>query len=140
MESDPFDLQRFLDAQAPIYEQVRAELRAGRKASHWMWFVFPQIKGLGSSVLAEKFAISSLEEARAYLRRPVLGRRLEECAGLVNAVTGRSIEEIFPSPDDLKFRSCLTLFLAAAPNERSFRDALDTYFGGVRDERTLERL
>src|SRR5215813_7094342 len=118
---DPFDLQRFVTAQAPLYERVCAELRAGRKRSHWMWFIFPQIQGLGSSAMAQRYAITSLAEAAAYLDHPVLGPRLRECTGLVNAVDGRSAHEIFGSPDDMKFHSAITLFLWARPDDALFR-------------------
>ncbi|MDR3511740.1 MAG: DUF1810 domain-containing protein [Caulobacteraceae bacterium] len=138
--SDPHDLQRFVAAQAPVFERVLDELRRGRKASHWMWFVFPQIQGLGRSPTARRYAIASLEEARAYLEHPVLGPRLRQCAGLVNAVQGASIHDILGDPDDLKFHSCMTLFARAAPGERVFQDALDRYFAGEPDRVTLERL
>lgn len=137
---DPHDLRRFVDAQNPVYAQVCAELRRGWKTTHWMWFVFPQIAGLGHSPRARTYAISSFEEARAYLNHPILGPRLLECTRLVNSVQGRSVHEIFGSPDDLKFRSCMTLFAKAAPGETAFRDALDTYFNGEADPRTVERL
>jgi uncharacterized protein (DUF1810 family) len=137
---DRYNLQRFVDAQAPVFEQVRAELREGRKRGHWMWFVFPQITGLGYSPLASKFAISSLAEAAAYLQNPVLGPRLRECGQLVTQVDGRPITEIFGSPDDLKFRSCMTLFAHATSDNRVFKDALQKYFGGDFDRLTLERL
>jgi uncharacterized protein (DUF1810 family) len=140
MSDDPFDLRRFVDAQDPIYDRVRAELRSGRKRSHWMWFVFPQIAGLGYSAMAQRYAISSLREAEAYLRHPVLGPRLRECARLVLDVPGKSAFEILGSPDDMKFRSCLTLFGHAAPEESLFRDALEKYFGGEEDPMTLARL
>lgn len=129
-----------MDAQAPVFEQVRAELREGRKRGHWMWFVFPQIHGLGYSPLASKFAISSLAEAAAYLQHPVLGPRLRECGQLVTQVDGRPITEIFGSPDDLKFRSCMTLFAHATSDNRVFKDALQKYFGGDFDRLTIERL
>jgi len=138
--NDPHDLQRFVDAQAPVFEQVRSELREGRKRSHWMWFVFPQIAGLGRSELARRFAISSREEAEAYLGHPVLGPRLEECARLVNLVEGRPIGQILGAPDDAKFRSSMTLFAHVAPGNRVFREALEKYFGGEPDRLTLERL
>ncbi len=138
--SDPFGLQRFVDAQAPVYEAVRAELKAGRKQSHWMWFVFPQIAGLGTSPTAVRYALSSLDEARAYLAHPVLGERLRECAGLVLGVEGRSALQIFGSIDATKFRSCLTLFEAAAPDEPLFGDCLRKYFDGERDPATLAKL
>ena len=137
---DPHNLQRFLSAQAPVIEQVRGELRAGRKRSHWMWFVFPQIAGLGHSATAQHFAIASLEEARAYLAHDILGARLKECAALVIAVEGRSVEQIFDTPDDLKFHSSMTLFARAAPREQVFKDALQKYFGGEEDRATLERI
>src|SRR4051794_17257370 len=137
---DPFELQRFVDAQARNYPQALAELTAGRKTGHWMWYVFPQIAGLGSSPMAQTYALGSLEEARAYLAHPVLGPRLRACVAAVNAVQGRSAHEIFGSPDDLKFRSSLTLFAAAAPQEPLFRTALDRYFQGQLDPRTLQQL
>jgi uncharacterized protein (DUF1810 family) len=138
--SHPFDLQRFVEAQAPIYEQVRAELRAGHKRSHWMWFVFPQIAGLGQSEMARRYAISSLVEAQAYLAHPVLGPRLRDCTGWVNSVEGRSIEDIFGHPDDLKFHSSMTLFARAAEDPVIFDAALRKYFGGRSDRLTLARL
>lgn len=138
--SDPFKLQRFVDAQSRVIDQVSSELRAGRKRSHWMWYIFPQISGLGSSATARAFAISSLAEARAYLSHPVLGSRLRTCTGLVNAIEGRSIEEIFGYPDHLKFHSSMTLFARAAPDEAVFQSALQKFFGGRLDRFTLERL
>ena len=138
--SDPYDLQRFVDAQNPVYDKVCSELRDGRKKSHWMWFVFPQIEGLGSSPMARKFAISSLAEAAAYLEHPVLGPRLTECTRLVNLVEGRSIEQIFGRPDDLKFRSSMTLFARASADNQVFVDALQRHFNGEFDPATLERL
>ena len=138
--NDAYDLQRFVDAQNPRFESVRAELRSGRKTSHWMWFIFPQIKGLGHSPLARKFAISSREEADAYLRHSILGPRLPECTQIVNLIEGRSIEQIFGSPDDLKFRSCMTLFAHATADNQLFMDALQKYCGGKSDLLTLERL
>jgi uncharacterized protein (DUF1810 family) len=138
---DRYDLKRFVEAQAGVYDQVCAELRAGRKRSHWMWFVFPQIRGLGSSPMAVKYAISGRDEARAYLDHPVLGPRLEECARLVVDVEGRTIEEIFGYPDDLKFHSSITLFAEVeGPSERAFHEALRKYFGGKADKGTLDRL
>ena len=137
---DPFHLERFVEAQAPIYGQALAELRAGDKRSHWMWFVFPQLAGLGLSPTAQRYAIGSLEEARAYLAHPALGPRLRECAAAVNAVEGLSARRIFGSPDDLKFRSSMTLFREAAPDEAAFQAALDRYFAGEADPRTLELL
>jgi uncharacterized protein (DUF1810 family) len=137
---DPYDLQRFVAAQDPVLERVRSELRRGRKQSHWMWFVFPQLAGLGSSPTARAYAISSADEARAYLAHPVLGPRLVECAGLAAAVEGRSAAAVFGSPDDLKLRSSMTLFARAAPDEPVFGQVLDRYFDGEPDPRTLELL
>jgi uncharacterized protein (DUF1810 family) len=138
--SDPFDLERFVDAQERAYEHVLAELRAGRKRSHWIWFVFPQVAGLGSSPTAARYAITSLDEARAYLRHELLGPRLHECAQLVNAVQGRSISEIFGSPDDLKVRSSMTLFAHATDDNHDFVQLLERYYDGEQDPLTLERL
>jgi uncharacterized protein (DUF1810 family) len=137
---DPYDFQRFVDAQDPVYSRVCAELRSGRKRSHWMWFIFPQIAGLGSSAMAQRYAISSLQEAQAYLKHPVVGARLRECTRLMRDVEGRSALEILGSPDDMKFRSCLTLFARAAPDEPVFREALQRYFDRDEDSSTLERL
>jgi uncharacterized protein (DUF1810 family) len=138
--SDPFDLQRFVDIQERTYAGVVDELRAGRKRSHWIWFVFPQIAGLGSSMTAARFAISSLDEARAYLRHDVLGPRLRECTQLVNAVQGRTIGEIFGSPDDLKVRSSMTLFAHATDDNGDFVALLARYYGGEEDPLTVQRL
>jgi len=138
--ADPFRLQRFADAQERIYERVCAELREGQKRSHWIWFIFPQIRGLGSSPTAVEYAISGREEAVAYLAHPILGPRLEECTRLVINVKGRGIERILPYPDDLKFRSSMTLFAQVAPGNRLFSDALAKYFDGQPDPLTLERL
>jgi len=137
---DPYNLDRFVDAQSGEYEQVLAELRAGRKQSHWIWFIFPQLKGLGRSSTAEYYGVGSIDEARAYLRHPVLGRRLEECSALVNGIEGRTIDEIFGFPDNLKFRSSMTLFANAADDKRIFLDALGQYFAGDPDAKTLELL
>lgn len=137
---DRFQLQRFVDAQEQVYETVLGELRAGRKRGHWMWFIFPQIVGLGRSAMAQRFALSSLEEASAYLAHPVLGRRLRECAMLVAGISGRSITEIFGNPDDMKFRSSMTLFARAAPDEPIFATCLRQYFGGEPDPQTLANL
>ena len=137
---DPHNLQRFAAAQEPVFDRVRAELRAGRKQSHWMWFVFPQLKGLGRSSTATKFGIASRLEAEAYLLDPVLGPRLRECTRLVNQVDGRSIEEIFGYPDNLKFRSSMTLFARTANDNAVFVQALDKYFAGEPDPATLELL
>jgi len=137
---DPHNLQRFVEAQAPVIDRVRAELSEGRKRSHWMWFIFPQIAGLGSSPMARRYAISSLEEARAYLAHPVLGPRLEDCARLVLAVEGSTASDILGWPDDMKFRSSMTLFAEAAPDNPVFAEALDKYFDGEPDAQTLNRL
>jgi len=137
---DVYNLHRFVEAQAPVYEHVRAELQAGAKASHWMWFVFPQLTHLGRSSTARHFGIPSLAEARAYWEHPVLGRRLRECIELVLAVQGRTARQIFGSPDDLKFCSSMTLFEQAAPEEPVFGRALDQYFRGERDRNTLALL
>jgi uncharacterized protein (DUF1810 family) len=137
---NPDSLQRFLDAQAPVHEQVCRELAAGRKASHWMWFVFPQCRGLGHSHTAQYYGIESADEARAYLRHPVLGARLKQFSGLLLAVQGRSALQIMGSPDDLKLRSSMTLFAQVAPDETVFGAVLDRYFDGVPDERTLALL
>ena len=138
--SDPFDLQRFVDAQNSIYDEVCAELRDGRKRGHWIWFVFPQLRGLGSSHMATVFGISSRQEAVAYLDHPVLGPRLRECTRLVNLVQGRAIGQIFGYPDDLKFRSSMTLFASVSSDSQVFEDALQKYFGGESDPLTLKRL
>jgi uncharacterized protein (DUF1810 family) len=135
--NDPYNLKRFVDAQLDVYEDVCTELRAGCKSSHWMWFIFPQIKGLGTSSTSIWYAISSLREAEAYLKHPVLGQRLRECTQLVNLVGGRSIREIFGSPDHLKFRSCMTLFAHATLENHVFHDALRKYSGGEFDPVTL---
>jgi len=137
---DIYNLQRFLSAQERVYDTVLAELRAGRKSSHWIWFIFPQIAGLGHSAMAQQFAIASLDEANAYLEHPVLGQRLRECTQLVLDVNGRSAEEIFGSPDYLKFRSCMTLFMTAATDNTIFNAALDKYFDGQPDQLTLDIL
>lgn len=134
-----WDLERFVAAQAPIYDRVLAELRAGSKQTHWMWFVFPQIAGLGRSPMARAYAIASLEEARAYLAHPMLGARLRESTRAALA-SGRAASAVFGSPDDLKFRSSMTLFGAADPEEPLFRQALDAMCGGERDPATLDLL
>jgi uncharacterized protein (DUF1810 family) len=138
--ADPFNLDRFVQAQEPVLAQVRRELGEARKRTHWMWFVFPQLSGLGHSAIARHYAIASLDEAQAYLDHPLLGPRLVECSALVNKVEGRSAAEIFGSPDDLKFRSSMTLFATARPEMPAFREALDKYFGGVPDRLTMEKL
>jgi uncharacterized protein (DUF1810 family) len=136
----PYDLQRFVEAQNPVIAQVKQELGSGEKRSHWMWFIFPQVAGLGSSRKAQRYAISSREEAEAYLEHPILGPRLRECTELVNDIDGRSAHEVFGSPDDLKFRSSMTLFEAVADDASPFRTGLEQYYDGERDEKTLEFL
>lgn len=137
---DEFDLQRFIDAQARVYDDVLRELMQGRKRSHWMWFVFPQIAGLGSSPTAQAYAIGSLAEAKAYLDHPLLGQRLRDCTRLVNATPHTTAHDIFGSPDDLKFRSSMTLFSEAADNAGPFQEALQRFYAGQPDERTLQIL
>ena len=137
---DPFDLNRFLDAQHESYAIALREIRAGRKQSHWMWFIFPQIDGLGSSPTARHYAIKSRDGAEAYLRHPVLGARLRECAEAALGISGRSVREIFGSPDDLKLRSSATLFAAVAPKGSVFERVLERYFNGQPDQRTLDLL
>lgn len=139
MDSE-FDLERFVQAQAPVYAAVLAELRAGHKRSHWMWFIFPQIAGLGHSEMAQRYAIASSDEAAAYLAHPVLGPRLRECASIVAAHEDLSAEDIFGHPDDLKFRSSMTLFADVAPDEAVFQQCIDKYFDGEPDDATLMRL
>lgn len=134
--SDPWNLDRFADAQAAVIDDALRELHAGRKQSHWMWFVFPQLQGLGRSAMAQRYAIGSVAQARAYLAHPVLGRRLRECCEAALSIAGRSAHEVFGSPDDLKFHSCITLFDCAAPGEAVFRRCLDRFFGGERDPQT----
>jgi len=139
---DTFDLQRFVTAQDAdaTYKRAVAELRRGHKTSHWMWFVFPQIAGLGHSALSKRFAISSLEEAQAYLQHAIIGPRLLECASLVAKVQGRSAEQIFGSIDPQKLRSSMTLFMRAAPDEPLFKQVLDRHFDGLPDEATDQRV
>ncbi|WP_248322407.1 DUF1810 domain-containing protein [Caballeronia sp. Sq4a] len=137
---DPFNLQRFVSAQESIIDEARAELSAGRKRTHWMWFVFPQIAGLGHSPMAQRYAIQSLAEAQAYLAHPVLGARLVELTRIVNGVEGRSVEDIFGYPDHMKFHSSMTLFARAAPDEPVFDETLRRHFDGQPDEATLMRL
>lgn len=136
--SDPYDLERFVDAQSRNYDDALAELRAGQKRTHWMWYVFPQYAGLGRSPMAQRYAIRSIAEAEAYLRHPVLGARLTQCAEALLATTGGSAHEIFGSPDDAKLRSSATLFSRVAPAGSVFHRILDRYFGGVPDPATLE--
>lgn len=137
---DRYDLQRFLDAQRETYDQVLAELRLGRKQSHWMWYIFPQIEGLGSSPMAQRYAISCLDEAKAYFAHPVLGNRLRECTQLVTAARAQSIEEVLGYPDNLKFHSSMTLFAHAANHGEVFKNALRKYFRSEYDPLTMERL
>ena len=138
--ADPFNLERFVDAQASIYQQARRQLEAGRKQSHWMWFIFPQIAGLGQSAMAIRFGVASLDEAKAYLADPVLGPRLKECAGLALDVEGKTAREIFGPIDAVKFRSSMTLFAQAAVDDDVFQRCLDKYFAGRPDSATLARL
>ncbi|WP_250515206.1 DUF1810 domain-containing protein [Caballeronia sp. INDeC2] len=138
--NDPYNLQRFVDAQASVIDDVRAELSAGRKRTHWMWFVFPQIAGLGHSAMAQHYAISSRDEARAYLAHAVLGARLVELTRIVNGVKGRGAGEIFGYPDDMKFHSSMTLFAHTADDAEVFQEALRRYFDGHADDATLARL
>jgi uncharacterized protein (DUF1810 family) len=134
---DPHDLDRFVRAQAGDYDRALAEIRDGRKRSHWIWYIFPQFAGLGSSPMSQRYAIRSRAEAEAYLAHPVLGPRLVACAEAALAVEGRSAREVFGSPDDLKLRSCATLFASVAPPGSVFEQILDKYYGGMRDESTL---
>jgi uncharacterized protein (DUF1810 family) len=136
---DPYNLQRFLDAQEQVYGTVLEELRAGRKRSHWMWFIFPQIHGLGHSAMAQRYEITSLDEAKAYLAHPILGARLRECSRIVAGFADLTVEEIFGYPDDMKFRSSMTLFAQASPGE-VFDECLRVHFGGQPDQLTLSRL
>jgi uncharacterized protein (DUF1810 family) len=138
--NDPFGLERFVTAQSGVYEQACAELRAGEKRSHWMWFIFPQLKGLGRSPLAIRYGIGSRQEAEAYLLHPLLGPRLRECARLVTRIEGRTIEVIFGHPDNLKFHSSMTLFAHVTPDNAVFEDALRKYFSGEYDAATFELL
>jgi uncharacterized protein (DUF1810 family) len=138
--SDPYDLSRFVSAQERVYDDAVRELRAGHKTSHWMWFVFPQIAGLGRSPTAQRYAIASLDEAAAYLAHPLLGERLRECARILGELEGRSAEQVFGGLDAQKLRSSMTLFAGAAPDEPLFGDVLARYFGGEPDPATLERL
>ena len=140
LANDPFDLNRFVEAQAGSYARALAEIRAGSKRSHWMWYVFPQFAGLGYSSLAARFAIKSLDEARTYLAHPTLGPRLIECAEAALGVEGRTAREIFGTPDDLKLRSCATLFAQVSPPGSAFERLLAKYYGGEPDGRTLELL
>ena len=137
---DYYDLYRFVEAQNPVYDQVCSELRQGFKMTHWMWFIFPQLEGLSSSSTSRKFAISSLEEAVAYLEHPILGSRLRRCTELLNATSGRTIKRILGLTDSLKFRSSMTLFAQATKENKVFEDALQKFYEGEQDQLTLERL
>jgi uncharacterized protein (DUF1810 family) len=139
-QSDRYDLRRFVEAQEPVYGRVCDELRAGEKRTHWIWYIFPQIAGLGRSPMAQRYAISGLGEAKAYLQHDVLGARLKECTRLVLGVPGRSIQQIFGDIDSIKFRSSMTLFAHAAPDERDFAEALAKYFAGQADDLTLRQI
>jgi uncharacterized protein (DUF1810 family) len=138
--NDPYNLERFVIAQDPVFERVLSEMRAGAKMGHWMWFIFPQIRGLGRSPISIEYAISSRDEAQAYLQHPVLGLRLKQCTQLVLQVEGRSATDIFDTPDDMKFRSSMTLFAQISPDDGTFQRALEKYFNGVPDQLTLDRL
>jgi uncharacterized protein (DUF1810 family) len=133
-------LEKFVEAQDDVYDDVRSELVSGEKRSHWMWFIFPQIAGLGHSGMARRYAIASLEQAQAYLAHPILGTRLRECVAILNTVEGRTINQIMGYPDDLKLRSCLTLFSKATGDNRIFLEALDKFYSGEMDPETLRRL
>ena len=138
--NDTHELDRFVRAQEGDYERALAEVRAGRKRTHWMWYIFPQLEGLGSSSMAKRYGIKSMEEARAYLEHPILGPRLVECMEAVLAVEGRTAHEIFGSPDDLKLQSCATLFACVAGKDSVFDRVVEKYYEGERDIRTLELL
>ena len=140
MQEDPFNLNRFLEAQADDYARALAELRAGQKQSHWIWYVLPQLRGLGSSSMATFYGIGSAQEARAYLTHPVLGQRLRECVATMNALDGLSAAQVLGQVDAAKFRSCLTLFQFVDPTNATFRAALDKYFAGVPDEKSRAML
>jgi uncharacterized protein (DUF1810 family) len=137
---DPYDLNRFVRAQKADYDQALSEIKSGRKTSHWMWYIFPQFDGLGFSAFAKEYSIKSIAEAGAYLRHPVLGPRLTECAEAALSVKGRSAHDIFGSPDDMKLRSCATLFVCVSPAGSVFDRLLDQYFRGERDPKTLRLL
>ena len=140
MASDPYDLERFVEAQRGIFDEACAELRRGRKTGHWMWFIFPQIAGLGFSATSQHYAIQSLDDARAYLRHPTLGSRLREVSQILLSINGKTAHDIFGSPDDIKLRSSMTLFAHAAEDNAVFLEILQKYFSGVEDSRTLELL
>jgi len=138
MDGDPYNLERFVEAQRGAFEQACAELRRGRKTGHWIWFIFPQIAGLGFSEMSQRYAIRSIEEARAYLAHPVLGPRLREVCGILNGIEGRTVYQIVGSPDDIKLRSSMTLFAKATKENGVFVEVIRKYFGGELDDRTLE--
>ncbi|HLJ86833.1 MAG TPA: DUF1810 domain-containing protein [Candidatus Angelobacter sp.] len=138
--NDPYDLERFIGVQARWIDLACKELREGRKQSHWMWFIFPQLKGLGHSAMANLYGISSQREAEAYLEHPILGMRLRQCTSLVIQVDGKSVEQIFDDPDDMKFHSSMTLFASVDQQSDLFKNALKKYFVGKPDQKTLERL
>jgi uncharacterized protein (DUF1810 family) len=138
MANDPFDLNRFLTAQETDYDRAVAEIRSGRKRTHWMWYIFPQLDGLAFSSTSKRYAIKSIEEARAYLDHPVLGPRLRECAEAALAIVGRSATAIFGTPDDLKLRSCVTLFAAVSPSDSVFDHILQNFYHGKPDDKTLQ--
>jgi uncharacterized protein (DUF1810 family) len=138
--ADGFKFRHFIEAQAPVYDTVLAELVAGHKRSHWMWFIFPQLAGLGHSDMARRYALSGVAEAQAYLEHAELGARLFECSALVAAIPDRPIVDIFGPPDDLKFHSCMTLFALAAPGQQIFAECLQKYYAGARDPATLALL
>ncbi len=138
--ADPHDLNRFVRAQEDDYATALSEVKSGRKRSHWMWYIFPQFEGLGFSLTSRRYAIKTLDEAQAYLAHPVLGSRLVECAEAVLSVEGRSAHQIFGSPDDMKLKSCATLFARVSPGDSVFERLLDKYFAGERDERTISLL
>jgi uncharacterized protein (DUF1810 family) len=137
---DVYNLQRFVDAQAGVFEGACAELRRGSKTGHWMWFIFPQLRGLGFSAMAEYYGITSLAEAKSYLEHPLLGERLIECSRIVTSIEGRTLSQIFGSPDDMKFKSSMTLFTRAAPENSIFIEAIDKYCDGRFDQLTLDRI
>lgn len=138
--NDPFNLSRFVEAQNHVFDQVMSELRSGQKSSHWMWFIFPQIDGLAFSEMSQRYAIKSVDEVKAYLNHPVLGPRLHACSDAVLKIEGRSASDIFGSPDDLKLKSCATLFASVLPAGSVFDRLLAKYYRGARDDRTLSLL
>ena len=138
--TDPFNLERFVEAQNPVYDHALLELQRGQKTGHWMWFIFPQMQGLGHSTMAEKYGISSLKEAQAYLAHPILGPRLVECTDLMLQISGKTLAEILGYPDNFKFKSCMTLFSRANTRQEIFQKALRKFCGGEEDAKTLEKL